>query len=90
MAKSGLITGLIIFFCLIKLVSVTPVTNFHEEVKWHQEIIPLEGEEVGWLLAEGSDVRHLEIAADYYNITGGKVLPCLIVNYAAEDLKMAM
>ena len=64
MAKSGSIIVLIVSLCLFNLVSVTPVITFPEEVRWHQENIPLEGEDGGWLLAEGSDVRHLAITDD--------------------------
>ncbi len=64
MAKSGSIIVLIVLLCLFNLVSVTPVITFPEEVRWHQENIPLEGEGGGWLLAEGSDVRHLATTGD--------------------------
>jgi len=64
MAKSGPIIVLIVLLCLFNLVSFTPVITFPEEVRWHQENIPLEGEDGGWLLAEGSDVRHLAITDD--------------------------
>ncbi|MFH1662563.1 MAG: hypothetical protein ABH934_01375 [Chloroflexota bacterium] len=64
MAKSGSIIGLIILFCLINLVSVTPVITFPEDVTWHRENISFEGEDGGWLLAEGSDVRYLAITVD--------------------------
>ena len=64
MAKPGSIIVLIVLLCLFNLVSVTPVITFPEEVRWHQENKPLEGEDGGWLLAEGSDVRHLAITDD--------------------------
>lgn len=64
MAKPGSIIVLIVLLCLFNLVSVTPVITFPEEARWHQENIPLEGENGGWLLAEGSDVRHLAITDD--------------------------
>ena len=64
MTKPGSIIVLIVLLCLFNLVSVSPVITFPEEVRWHQENIPLEGENGGWLLAEGSDVRHLAITDD--------------------------
>lgn len=64
MAKTGSIILLVVLFCLISLVSFTPLISFPEDVRWHRENTPLEGEDGGWLLAEGSDVRQLAITAD--------------------------
>jgi hypothetical protein len=70
MAKQGSIIVLIVLLCLFNLVSVSPVITFPEEVSWHQGNIPLEGENGGWLLAEGSDVRHLAITDDGATMVG--------------------
>jgi len=64
MAKLGFTVGLIILLALPSLVSVTPIATATEEVRWFQESIPVEGEAGGWLLADGSDVRHLAVSSD--------------------------
>ena len=64
MAKRGFTIRIIVLLSLLGPVSVTPVVAATEEVIWYQESIPVEGEAGGWLLAEGSDVRHLAATAE--------------------------
>ena len=64
MAKLGFTIGLILLLSLLSWISVTPAVTATEEVRWLQEAIPVEGEAGDWLLADGSDVRHLAVTVD--------------------------
>ncbi len=62
MAKIRLVVGLILLLILFGL--GTPVTADSDTVKWSEVNLPTEGESGSWVLASGSDVRHLTMAID--------------------------
>ena len=64
MAKSRLIIVLLLTLGLLGISSATSVVGATDEARWSQVSSPDGGEVGGWLLAEGSDVRHLALAAD--------------------------
>ncbi len=64
MAKSRLIIALLLTLFLLGIPSATSVVGAPDEARWSQVNIPAGGEVGGWLLAEGSDIRHLALAAD--------------------------
>ena len=56
------ITTFILFLSLL-LLPTNPVTSA-DEVKWSRVTIPTEGKAGNWLLADGSDIQLLTLAAD--------------------------
>ena len=76
MAKISIIIGLIWLLSLLSpAFSVISVAASPDEVKWSAVNIPAEGTTGNWVLADGSDVRHLSLAIDstlygYANPTG--------------------
>jgi len=64
MAKSRLILALLLTLGLFGISSVAPAAGAADEARWSQVSIPAGGEARGWLLADGSDIRHLALAAD--------------------------
>ncbi|MFC1909571.1 WD40/YVTN/BNR-like repeat-containing protein, partial [Chloroflexota bacterium] len=65
------ITTFILFLSLL-LLPTNPVISA-DEVKWSRVTIPTEGKAGNWLLADGSDIQHLTMAADgtlYAYVTG--------------------
>jgi len=71
MAKSRLILALLLTLGLFGISSLAPAAGAADEARWSQVSIPAGGEARGWLLADGSDIRHLALAAD------GTLLPAL-------------
>ena len=61
MAKLPLTLGLIL---LLSLFSAASAATAQDELRWLQKNIPAHGEAGGWVLAEGSDIEQLTIAAD--------------------------
>lgn len=60
-----IITALVIFFSLYAAnIPTYQVTASDDAAKWTKVNIPTEGKAGDWLLADGSDVRHLTIASD--------------------------
>jgi hypothetical protein len=64
MAKSRPIIALLLTFGLLGVPSIAPAIGASNEAIWSQVNIPAGGEAGGWVLAEGSDVRHLALADD--------------------------
>ena len=65
MAKSRLTIGLVLLLSLFGLnFALTPAVAAPDEVRWSRENIPTDGESAGWVLAKGSDVKHLTMASD--------------------------
>jgi hypothetical protein len=64
MAKSRPIIALLLTFGLLGVPSIAPAVGASNEAIWSQVNIPAGGEAGGWVLAEGSDVRHLALADD--------------------------
>jgi hypothetical protein len=67
MAKSQITAALLtltLLFSLISVISPHPVMATPDEVKWSKVNIPTQGTSGKWVLAAGSDVRHLTLAAD--------------------------
>ena len=62
MAKIKLAVGLILLLSLLGL--STPAIANPSVVKWLEVNLPTEGESGNWVLANGSDVRHLTMAID--------------------------
>ncbi len=62
MAKIKLAVGLILLLSLLGL--GTPATADPSLAKWSRVNIPTDGESGNWVLASGSDVRHLTMAID--------------------------
>ncbi len=61
---STIIIVLIPLLSLIAIIPTPPVSASPEAVKWTKVNIPAEGEAGGWVLADGSDIQHLTMAAD--------------------------
>ena len=57
------VAGLILFTGLSALLT-NPVIVSADEVKWSRVNIPTEGTGGNWVLADGSDIKHLTMAAD--------------------------
>ncbi len=65
MAKSRITIGLVLLLILLGLdFALTPALAAPDELRWSRENIPAEGEAGGWVLANGSDVKHLTMAGD--------------------------
>lgn len=64
-AKTGLAIRLILLLSLVGLIARTsPALSAPDEVTWSRVNIPTEGNPGGWMLAKGSDVKHLTMATD--------------------------
>ena len=64
MLKSRLTIGLLLLSLFGATFTIAPATAAADEVKWTRVNIPTEGEASHFLLASGSDIRHLTMAAD--------------------------
>ncbi len=64
MLKSRLTIGLLLLSLFGTIFTITSATATADEVKWTRVNIPTEGKASHFLLASGSDIRHLTMAAD--------------------------
>ena len=64
MLKSRLTIGLLLLSLFGATFTIAPATAAADEVKWTRVNIPTEGEASHFLLASGSVIRHLTMAAD--------------------------
>ena len=63
MANTRLAVRLILLLSLVGLIiQVSPAFSTPDEVRWSQVNIPTEGKPGGWMLASGSDVKHLTMS----------------------------
>ena len=65
--KTGwtIVLGLILLLSLLVLISPdSPVSASPDAVKWSRVDIPTEGISGNWVLANGSDIKHLTMAID--------------------------
>ena len=74
MAKLRITIGLVLLLSLLGLLpGTTQALTAPDELRWSRENIPTEGEAGGWVLANGSDVKHLSMTIDgtlYAYVTG--------------------
>ena len=64
MQKNRLTVGLLLLSLFGATFTIAPATAAADEVKWTRVNIPTEGRASHFLLASGSDIRHLTMAAD--------------------------
>ena len=75
MTKLVSATGVIIALGLLFLApSVSPASTL-DQARWEKDDIPAEGENGGWLLAEGSDIKRLVMTAGGTLYAGVSWLP---------------
>ncbi|MFC2007762.1 hypothetical protein ACFLVB_04120, partial [Chloroflexota bacterium] len=73
-SRIRVVTGITTFILLSSLLFIpTNPGTAADEVKWSRVTVPTEGKAGNWLLADGSDIQHLTMAADgtlYACVTG--------------------
>lgn len=57
------VAGLALLLSL-SILFTNPAITSADEVKWSRVNIPTEGKSGNWVLADGSDIKHLTMAAD--------------------------
>ncbi len=76
---------LLLNFIVLKPYPVLSATP--QSLKWTRVDIPMEGAAGGWVLADGSDIQHLTVAADGTLYAYGKGLTCTLYKSTDRGLK---